>query len=339
MSIKKPKLPNNYKVNGIEIEQMVLQKDDIEIYKTMQNTYLILFTDFNSELINFKKQKYNIFDFMIGAKKYSAFITKSNYTNKIIELKKDLNTVTGFDAVAGMKDLKRQLLQDVIYPITQKDKYEKFKITIPNGILLYGPPGCGKTFIVRKMAEELNFSYFEIKHSDVTTPYIHGGVGKISEVFAKAKLKAPSIVFIDEIEGLMPERSSIEGSQSYKLEEINEFLMHLNDAGKNEVLVIGATNQLDLIDKAVLRSGRFDKKIQVPPPDFDARIHLFQMYLKGRPLEDIDYEILAGQTINYSCSDIEFICNEAARIAVLNEFENINQETIMTVISKIQSSI
>jgi len=255
------------------------------------------------------------------------------------ELNKDITTLTGFDAVAGMKELKAQLIQDVIYPITQKDKFEKFKLTIPNGILLYGPPGCGKTFIVRKLAEELNFKYLEVKHSDVTTPYIHGGVGKIANVFNEAKLKAPAIVFIDELEGMVPERSNLDGTQSYKLEEVNEFLTHLNDAGKNNILVIGATNQPELIDKAILRSGRFDKKIYVMPPDFDARKHLFKIYLEERPLNNIDYDTLAGQTINYSCSDIEFICNEAARRAVAQNLNFIEQDLLLEIIENTISSI
>lgn len=269
----------------------------------------------------------------------TTLFQKNNYETSLKELYNNLTTLSGFDTVAGMKELKAQLIQDVIFPITQKDKYEKFKISIPNGILLFGPPGCGKTFIVRKLAEELNFSYFEICHSDVTTPYIHGGVNKIAEIFKDAKMHAPAILFLDELEGMVPERSGLDGTQSYKLEEVNEFLTHLNDAGKNGVLVVGATNQPELIDKAVLRSGRFDKKIYVMPPDFDARKHLFKMYLAERPINNIDYDTLAGQTINYSCSDIEFICNEAARRTVAENLENIEQATILNVIENTKSSI
>lgn len=339
MNKQKPIIPNGFKITDEKIIKLRLSnKKGIEMYALENNTYLYLLFGIES-IPESKIQKFNIQTLNIGKKEYQYFVSKHNYEISLNELNKDITTLTGFDAVAGMKELKAQLIQDVIYPITQKDKFEKFKLTIPNGILLYGPPGCGKTFIVRKLAEELNFKYLEVKHSDVTTPYIHGGVGKIANVFNEAKLKAPAIVFIDELEGMVPERSNLDGTQSYKLEEVNEFLTHLNDAGKNNILVIGATNQPELIDKAILRSGRFDKKIYVMPPDFDARKHLFKIYLEERPLNNIDYDTLAGQTINYSCSDIEFICNEAARRAVAQNLNFIEQDLLLEIIENTISSI
>lgn len=340
MDNKKPKLHNNFKIDNDNIINKRLYCDnDIEIYELNNKKFLILFLDTKIRILKTKKQKYNIFKLRVTNDNFVALITDINYTENPTLLIEDLTQLKGFDAVAGMQDLKQLLIQDVILPIVQKEKYEKFKISIPNGILLYGPPGCGKTFIVRKLAEELNFTYFEIKHSDVTTPYIHGGVGKIAEVFKMAKLKSPSLIFIDEIDGLLPDRTNLENSQSYKTEEINEFLTHLNDAGKNQVLVIGATNQLELIDKAVLRSGRFDKKIYVMPPDFDARVHLFELYLTDRPVAKIDYNLLSGQTINYSCSDIEYICNEAARVTVASGLEEITEDILIKVIENTKSSI
>lgn len=335
----KPIIPNGYKIDDENIiKYRLTSKKHIELYLLENVKYLYLMINVDN-IPESKIQKFDVKNLNIGNKEYKYFVSKHNYEESLKELYTELTTLTGFDAVAGMEDLKAQLIQDVIYPLTQKDKFEKFKLSIPNGILLYGPPGCGKTFIVRKLAEELNFSYFEVKHSDVTTPYIHGGVGKIAAVFKEAQRHAPAIVFIDELEGMVPERSGLDGTQSYKLEEVNEFLTHLNDAGKNGILVVGATNQPDLIDRAILRSGRLDKKIYVMPPDFDARKHLFKMYLADRPLENIDYDTLAGQTVNYSCSDIEFICNDAARIAAISNLEFITQDLVLEVIANTNSSI
>jgi len=228
-----------------------------------------------------------------------------------------------------MNDLKQLLISDVINPLKNPERFEKFKVSIPNGIILHGPPGCGKTFMVRKLAEELDYNFFEVKHSDLATPYIHGAVGNIGKVFDNAKKNAPAIVFFDEISGLVPDRKKLQDS-SHKEEEINEFLMQLNDAADNQVLVVGATNYIDRIDPAVLRSGRFDKKIYVSPPDFDARKELFKLGLAGRPHdEEIDFDKLATVTEGYSSADIiEGIVESAARLAANLDKHGIDQEIL-----------
>ncbi len=176
---------------------------------------------------------------------------------------------------------------------------------------MYGPPGCGKTFIVRKLAEELKYNFFEVKHSDIASSYIHGTVSKVGKLFEIAKLKAPSLVFIDEIEGLIPRREALGMGMEYKQEEVNEFLMQLNDAGKNKILVVAATNRPQLIDTALLRAGRMDKRIFVPPPDGEARRDLFRLFLSDRPVGEIDYDKLSDLTANYVSADIELVANEA----------------------------
>ena len=262
---------------------------------------------------------------------------QESFQEKINSFIKGLTEAYGFDAVAGMIELKSQLTQNVVIPILQKEKYLKFKLSIPNGILLYGPPGCGKTYIVKRLAEEINFNFIELKHSDVASTYIHGTVEKIANVFKEAKQKKPALLFIDELDGLMPKRNV--SMHDHKLEEINEFLTHLNNAGKENILVVGATNQIELIDNAILRSGRFDKKFYVMPPDFEARKSLFSMYLEDRPISNINFELLSNKTNNYSCSDIEMICNEAARLAVSNEMDFITNEVLIDVIDNTKSSI
>ena len=165
----------------------------------------------------------------------------------------------GFSDVAGMHGLKKILVRDVINPLRNPGKYRKFKVSIPNGILLYGPPGCGKTFIVKKLAEELGYHFIEVSPSCIGSTYIHGTSLNIAKIFTDAKNNKPAILFFDEFEGLVPKRESLGHGGQFKNEEINEFLTHLNNAGENQILVVCATNQIDLIDSAILRSGRIDK--------------------------------------------------------------------------------
>jgi transitional endoplasmic reticulum ATPase len=155
-------------------------------------------------------------------------------------------------------------------------------------------------------------------------------VGNIGKVFAIAKQNAPAVVFFDEISGLVPNRQNLHESSSHKEEEVDEFLMQLNDAADNHILVVGATNYIDRIDPAVLRPGRFDKKIYVSPPDFEARKELFKIGLSNRPHDkNIDFEHLAEITEGLTCADIiEDIVESAARIAANLNKTQIDQELI-----------
>jgi transitional endoplasmic reticulum ATPase len=169
---------------------------------------------------------------------------------------------------------------------------------------------------------------------------VHGAVGNIGKAFEMARLQAPSIVFIDEIEGLVPKREELGGHAETKKEEINEFLIQLNNAGASKILVVGATNRPHMIDTAILRSGRMDKRIFVGPPDLEARRDMFRICLSGRPYDkDIDFEKLAKMTENYVGSDIELIVTEAARAAVSQDKNMVDEKMLVEAIKKFTPSV
>jgi transitional endoplasmic reticulum ATPase len=221
----------------------------------------------------------------------------------------------GFDAIAGMVELKAQLKLDVIDALHEPEEYAKYGITIPNGMLLYGPPGCGKTFFAKHFAEEVGFNFMLATPSTLKSRYINATQENIAKMFEEAEKNAPTIIFIDEINELLPNRNS--DAHEMAKSAVNEMLAQMDRTGEKGIFLIGATNYPDLIDPAMLRAGRLDKKFYLPPPDFEARKAMFEMYLKNRPLDfGIDYNKLSTLTENYVSSDIEFLVNEAARLAL-----------------------
>jgi len=244
---------------------------------------------------------------------------------------------TGFNMIAGMQKLKDTLYNDVIRALNEKELYEEYGVGIPNGMLLYGPPGCGKTFIAEKFSEEISFNFIAVKPSDLASIYVHGQQEKIGNLFKEAKEKAPTIIFIDELDALMPSRDG-NLSHSYA-ESVNEFLAQMTNCSKDGIFIIGATNRPDKIDTAILRTGRMDRVIYIPPPDFGARTEMFKIHLKSRPLDfGINYEELSKLTENFVSSDLEFLCNEAARTALKNKTK-ITQKLLLEIIQSNKPSV
>jgi transitional endoplasmic reticulum ATPase len=225
--------------------------------------------------------------------------------------------IQGLAKVAGMKDLKKVLEKDVLGVLNNPELFQRYRLTIPNGILLYGPPGCGKTFIARQLAEELGYYFVEIIPSAVGSTYIHQTSLLIRDIFEKAAAKAPSVIFIDEFDALVPSRADLQSADQYKSEEVNEFLAHLNACAEKKIFVIAATNEPGKIDPAIKRTGRLDKLIYVGPPDLEARVEMLRLHLEGRPLEgDIEFSSIAKVLEGFSASDIKYLIDEAARDAL-----------------------
>lgn len=222
---------------------------------------------------------------------------------------------TEFDwpGVAGMRSVKAMLERDVLLPLFNPALFAKYKLSPPNGILFYGPPGCGKTHIARALAKKAGRAFMEIKPSDLGSIYIHGSQGKIRVLFDEAVEKAPCLLFFDELDALVPMRGHAGG---YQDNEVNEFLVQLNNCTERELLVVGATNRLGSIDTAVIRPGRMDKKVFIGLPDIEARAELFRLCLEDRPVAPIEIIDLARVAEGYTCAEIVQLCDEAARIAL-----------------------
>lgn len=237
----------------------------------------------------------------------------------------------GFSAIAGMKELKETIQLDVIDALNDKERYAEYGLTIPNGMLLYGPPGCGKTFFAEKMAEEIGFNFYQIKPSDIQSKFVNASQENIKNLFDEAKQNAPSIIFIDELDALVPNRDTPNISHM-NTSAVNEFLAQMNNCGEEGIFIVGATNRPNAIDPAILRSGRLDKHIYLPPPDFEARKLMFELYLNKRPIEvGINYGYIAEKTENFVSSDIKFLCDEASRNALKNNSRITNNIIIETI--------
>lgn len=260
-----------------------------------------------------------------------------NTTQASNTVNETLDEGRGFDDIAGLDDLKEILKHDVIDALLEPEKFREFGLTIPNGLLLYGPPGCGKTFIAEKLSEEISFNYLFTNPSDLGSKYIHGSQEKISALFKEAKENAPTIIFFDELDAMMPERDDL--SHHGYTSSVNEFLAQMTNCSKHGVMVIGATNRPHKIDKAILRTGRMDKLVYVPPPDKKAREKIFEIELSNRPVDlGIDYEKLAAYTSGFVASDIVFVVDEAARYALRNNGK-IEQNVLEEIVSNTRPSL
>ena len=238
----------------------------------------------------------------------------------------------GWEGVAGMRELKAILDRDFVLPLQESELYQRYRVDMPNGILFYGPPGCGKTYIARALAKRLDYSFFDITPSDLASPYVHGTQGKIRELFEKAVDAAPSLIFLDELDALIPDRSGNHVGHSYST-EVNEFLLQLNECAKRRIAVIGATNFLRKVDPAARRPGRLDKHVFIGPPDIEARQEAIRLFMKDRPQCKIRWFGIAQYSEGHSFAELKFVVDEAARTA-LSDRRPISSDDLLAVIDR-----
>lgn len=243
----------------------------------------------------------------------------------------------GFAAIAGMEDLKRQMREEVLEPLHNPEEYRRYGVTIPNGMLLYGPPGCGKTFFAKHFAEEAGFNFMCITPATLKSRYVNATQENIAKMFKEAEENAPTIIFIDEFNELVPNRDGDVHEMSRSA--VNEMLAQMDRTGEKGVFVIGATNYPNTIDPAILRAGRLDKKYYVGVPDKEARAAIFKLYLTMRPYDfGLDYGALADLTENYVSADIQLIINRAS-LNALHKKSKITMELLREAIANTRPSL
>ena len=246
-------------------------------------------------------------------------------------------TIT-FKDVAGQEGAKEEV-QEVVDFLKNSEKYTKLGGKIPKGVLLVGPPGTGKTLLAKAVAGEAKVPFFSLSGSDFVEMFVGVGASRVRDLFAQAKAKSPSIIFIDEIDAIGRARgkSNFSGGNDERENTLNQLLTEMDGFGTDtNVIVMAATNRADVLDKALLRAGRFDRSIYVDLPELHERKEIFDVHLKKIKLDpSVDREFLAKQTPGFSGADIANVCNEAALIAARNSHESVTKQDFLDAVDRI----
>ncbi len=243
-----------------------------------------------------------------------------------------------FKDVAGLEEAKIEIMEIVDF-LKKADKYKALGAKIPKGALLVGPPGTGKTLLAKAVAGEANVPFLSMSGSDFVEMFVGVGASRVRDLFDQAKKMAPCIVFIDEIDAIGRARGKNSGFSGNDEREntLNQLLTEMDGFQTNAgVIVLAATNRVDILDKALMRAGRFDRQIEVGLPDVKERKEIFDVHLKNLKLDDkLDREFLAKQTPGFAGADIANVCNEAALIAARNNKDSVTQEDFLSAIDRI----
>jgi len=252
-----------------------------------------------------------------------------------------------WDDVGGLESLKEELQEAIEWPLKHKDAFEHADVSPPKGILLYGPPGTGKTLIAKAVANTTESNFISIKGPELLSKWVGESEKGVREIFRKARQASPCIIFLDEIDAIAPSRSSGTSDSHVTERIVSQILTEIDGLEElQNVVVIGATNRIDIVDSALLRPGRFDRIIEVPLPDTKGRENIFKIHTKKKPLaNDIDFAQLIEKTQGFSGAEIEGVCSRAA-ITAIKRFVNtkeksvksikITQEDLLNAISKVK---
>ena len=243
-----------------------------------------------------------------------------------------------FKDVAGLEEAKEEVMEVVDF-LKNPKRYTRLGGKIPKGVLLVGPPGTGKTLLAKSVAGEANVPFFSISGSDFVEMFVGVGASRVRDLFKQAKEKSPSIIFIDEIDAIGRARGKnpMSGGNDERESTLNQLLTEMDGFGTNSgVIVIAATNRADILDKALMRAGRFDRQIYVELPDLIGRKEIFEVHMRKLKLaNDVNVEFLAKQTPGFSGADIANVCNEAALIAARRNKESIEKQDFLDAIDRI----
>jgi transitional endoplasmic reticulum ATPase len=245
--------------------------------------------------------------------------------------------------IGGLEDVKQDLIEAVEWPLKTPESFTRIGIRPPKGILLYGPPGCGKTLLARAVATESEANFITIKGPEVFSKWVGESEKAIREVFRKARMASPTVIFFDEFDSLVPGRGMGYADSGVAERVISQLLTEMDGlVSLEDVVIIAATNRPDIVDPAILRPGRFDRLIYVPEPDKDSRVEIFKIYTKNMPLaKDVDMSLLVTLTKKYSGADIEALCREAGMNAMRIDIntKEVNANDFKKAIEKIGPSI
>ncbi len=255
---------------------------------------------------------------------------------KLFDEKTD--TRTSFKDVAGLEGAKEEV-EEIVEFLRNPDKYTSLGGKIPKGALLVGPPGTGKTLLAKAVAGEAKVPFFSLSGSDFVEMFVGVGASRVRDLFKQAKDKSPAIIFIDEIDAIGRARgkNNFTGSNDERENTLNQLLTEMDGFGTNtNVIVLAATNRADVLDKALMRAGRFDRQIYVDLPDIRERKEIFEVHLRPiKTSETLDLDFLARQTPGFSGADIANVCNEAALIAARKEKKSVNKQDFLDAVDRI----